>query len=162
LEESSGRRKLRDKLIYAMQVSERISLEDYWNDSRFQYKKPIMNGTLVTMFGDNFYHKDEEGNWIQEDSSHCKLDGTCNHDHLETDTSGNNVLISEYFFYFGDKAPTIPKELIEICHTGIGEKKFENEKVGDDFINWVTSNFHSGIHGDPLNWQEYNQLTLFS
>lgn len=162
LEESSGRKKLRDKLIYAMQVSERISMDEYWNDLRFQYKKPVMNGTLVTMFGDNFYHKDESGNWIQEDSAHCKLDGTCNHEHLKTDTSGNNVLIAEYFFYFGDNAPTIPKELLEICHTGIGEKKFEDGKLGDDFINWVITNFHAGIHGDPINWQEYNQLDLFT
>ena len=161
LEKSSGRRRLRNKLIYAMKVTERISFEDYWTDKRFQYKKPVMNGTLVTMFGDNFYHKDENGNWIQEDSAHAKIDGSCNSEHLKTDTSGENVLISQHFYYFGDKAPTIPNELIGICHSGIGEKKFEDEKVGDDFINWVNTNFKTGIHGDPLNWQEYNQLSLF-
>lgn len=161
LEKSSGRRRLRSKLIYAMKVTERISFEDYWTDKRFQYKKPVMNGTLVTMFGDNFYHKDKNGNWIQEDSAHCKMDGSCNTEHLETDISGANVLISDHFYYFGDKAPTIPIELIGICHSGIGEKKFDNEQIGDEFINWVATNFKTGIHGDPLNWQNFNQLVFF-
>jgi hypothetical protein len=161
LEISSGRVRLRNRLIYAMKVTERISFEDYWTDKRFQYKKPVMNGTLVTMFGDNFYHKDENGNWVQEDSAHSNMDGTCNIEHLKTDISGKNVLISQHFYYFGDKAPTIPTELLAICHSGIGEKKFDNKQVGDDFINWVTTNYKTGVHGDPLNWQEYNQLSLF-
>jgi hypothetical protein len=161
LEKSSGRKRLRSKLIYAMKVTERISFEDYWADPRFQYKKPVMNGTLVTMFGDNFYHRDKDGNWIQEDSAHSRMDGSCNFEHLKTDTSGKNVLIAQHFYYFGEKAPTIPNELLGICHSGIGEKKFENEKVGDDFINWINTNFKTGIHGDPLNWHKYNQLSLF-
>lgn len=159
LEGTTGR-KLTDKLIYAMKVTEKITFENYWDDARFQYKKPIMNGTLVTMYGDNFYHKDENGKWIQEDSAHCNTDGTCNPEHLKTDTSGNNVLISDYFFYFGDKAPTIPDNFKEICHTGIGEKKLP-EQMGNELIDWITANFHRGIHGDPLNWTEYNQLNLF-
>lgn len=159
LEEASGR-KLRDKLIYAMKVTERITLEEYWNDARFQHKKPVMNGTLVTMYGDNFYHKDETGKWVQEDSAHCNIDGTCNPEHLKIDTGGNNVLISDYFFYFGDKALTIPDNFKEICHTGIGEKKLQ-EQAGNELIDWITANFHTGIHGDPLNWIEYKQLRLF-
>jgi len=160
LEDTTGK-KLIDKLIYAMEVTERITLEEYWDDPRFQYKKPVMNGALVTMYGDNFYHKDTNGNWIQEDSAHCKLDGTCHPEHLKKDTGGNNVLISERFYYFGDKAPVIPNELIKICHTTQGQKKITNQ-LADDIVNWVKNNFHTGIHGDPLNWIENNQLSLFN
>lgn len=159
LEEATNK-KLTDKLIYAMKVTEKMSLEDYWEDKRFRYKRPVMNGPLVTMFGDNFYHKDENGKWIQEDSSHCKLDGTCNSEHLQKDTGGRNALISEHFFYFGDKAPIIPTHLMEICHTGIGEKKVPDQ-LADAFLVWITSNFHLGIHGDPLSWKEFYQLQLF-
>ena len=161
LETSTGKRRLRSKLIYAMKVTNRVSYEDYWTDKRFQYKKPRMNGSRVAMFGDNFYHKDENGKWIQEDSAHCKGDGSCNPDHLKTDTSGHNVLISEHFYYFGANAPSIPNEFLGICHGGIGEKKFNHEQIGDDFINWITANFKTGIHGDPLNWVRTNQLSLF-
>jgi Nucleotide modification associated domain 2 len=161
LEKSTGKKGLLRKLIYTMKVTDRVTLEDYWTDGRFQYKKPRMNGSRVAMFGDNFYHKDESGKWIQEDSAHSKADGSCNPDHLKTDTSGRNVLISEHFYYFGGHAPTIPNKFLEICHSGIGEKKFQNEQIGDDFINWVTLNFNTGIHGDPLNWERSNQLSLF-
>ena len=159
LEETTGR-KLTHKLIYAMKVTEKITLEQYWNDPRFQYKKPIMNGTLVTMFGDNFYHKNENGEWIQEDSAHCKLDGTCHQEHLEKDTGGNNVLISDHFYYFGDNAPMIPDELIEICHTTQGQKKI-TDQLAIDSVNWIEQNFKPGVNGDPLNWIEYNQTRLF-
>lgn len=159
LEDATGRI-LRDKIIYAMEVTEIMTLESYWDDERFQYKKPIMNGTLVTMFGDNFYHKDIMGNWIQEDSAHCNLDGTSNSKHIEIDTSGNNVLVSEHYYYFGQNAQTIPKELIEICHAGIGEKKL-SEQLSNSLITWITSNFDTGIYGDPLSWNKYNQMRLF-
>lgn len=158
--ESTTGRKLTDKLIYAMKVSERISLEDYWSDPRFQYKKPVMNGTLVVMYGDNFYHKDESGNWIQEDSAHCKLDGTCHTEHLKKDTGGKNVLISEHFYYFGTKAPVIPENLLDICHTRQGHKKLTDQQE-NELITWLTANFDTGIHGDPLNWAERNQLRIF-
>ena len=160
--EDTTEKRLRGRLIYAMQVTEKISLEDYWNDARFQYKKPVMNGTLVTMNGDNFYHKAADGNWIQEDSAHCMTNGTCNPEHLRKDTGGKNVLISEHFYYFGDKAPIIPKELIEVCHTTQGQKIVTPDQFALDLIDWVTNNFRTGIHGDPLNWCEYNpnQLSL--
>ena len=161
IEISTGKKWLRRKLIYAMQVTEIITFDDYWSDPRFQYKKPKMNGSRVAMFGDNFYHTDENGNWIQEDSAHSMQDGSCNQGHLKKDTSGRYVLISEHFYYFGTNAPTIPNEFLEMCKEGIGEKKFENIQLADDFINWVTTNFKTGIHGDPLSWERSNQLSLF-
>ena len=159
LEGTSGK-KLRHHLIYTMQVSEIILMEKYWSDPRFEYKKPVINGPLVSMYGDNFYHKDSSGKWIQEDSAHSLHKGKTNEQHLKTDTSGKNVLIAELFYYFGDTAPLIPKPLQDICHTTIGEKKLSIEK-GEQFIDWVKSNFNPGINGDPINWVKYNQRTLF-
>lgn len=159
LEKTTGR-KLTDKLIYAMQISEIISLEDYFYDPRFQYKKPVMNGTLVAMYGDNFYHKDQVGKWVQEDSAHCNIDGTCHTEHLKKDTGGKNVLISEHFFYFGDTSPVIPENLLDICHTRQGHKKLADRQQ-DELITWLRNDFRPGIHGDPLNWAEHNQLRIF-
>ncbi len=160
LEESTGRI-LTNKLIYAMRITDRITLESYWHDSRFQYKKPVMNGTLVTMFGDNFYHKNEIGDWIQEDSTHSNEDGSLNDEHLRIDTRGENVLISEHFYYFGDNAPKIPNELINICHSTQGQKILKPDQLAIDFTKWLSSNFHRGRHGSPLNWCDFSQLNLF-
>lgn len=159
LEETCGR-KLVGRLIYAMEVTEKLTLEEYWSDQRFQYKKPIMNGPLVTMFGDNFYHRAENGDWIQEDSAHSQLDGSCNHDHLRKDTRGANVLISENFYYFGNNAPLIPENLNNVIHSTQGQKKLSKPE-SDKFTVWVSNSFKSGIHGDPVSWIEYNQAQLF-
>jgi hypothetical protein len=153
-------RRMPTHLIYSMQVSEIISIEDYWNDSRFKCKKPILNGSRQLMYGDNFYHKDQKGKWVQEDSAHSNQDGTPNLSNLKTDTNGHNSIISNNFYYFGQSAPVLPEYLHDILHTGIGQKLIREEQ-GAEFVNWLSSHFVSGIHGKPINWVVYNQLRLF-
>lgn len=41
-------------LIYVMKVQEILTFDEYWNDSRFEIKKPRLNGSLMVMYGDNF------------------------------------------------------------------------------------------------------------
>lgn len=147
-------------LIYAMKVEEILSYEKYWSDIRFGYKKPIINGSLVTIYGDNIYHKDSNGNWIQEDSAHSLAEGITNEDHLKKDTGGKNVLVGQEFYYFGDSAPLLPVELHSICHSGIGEKIISSSEQ-KSLLEWLSSNFHFGIQGDPVNWIEHRQLNLF-
>lgn len=60
-------------LIFAMKVEEIVSFDDYWSDSRFQFKKPVLSGTLVQMYGDNFYHT-VDGHLVQEPSAHSNPD----------------------------------------------------------------------------------------
>lgn len=158
LEESTGRI-FKKKLIYGMEVSERLTFDEYWTDKRFQYKKPMMNGSLLAMFGDNFYHTDKNGKWIQEDSAHSNANGTAHEGHFETDLSGVFVLIAENFYYFGEEAPLIPKSFWKVCHSGIGEKRIEGELCAE-FLRWMTSNFRKDRIGTPASWQKYNQLHL--
>lgn len=159
LENISGKEFVRH-LIYAMKVQEILTYENYWLDTRFGYKKPILNGSLVTIYGDNIYHKDSKGNWIQEDSAHSLIDGATNEEHLKKDTSGKNVLISENFYYFGDNAPILPEDLFRVCHSGIGEKIIKSHEQ-DKLMQWLALNFDLGIQGDPINWIEHSQLNLF-
>ena len=80
LEKSSGF-ECETKLIFALRVSEVLNLNSYWHDPRFEYKRPVMGGTLATMFGDNFYHLDENSEWVQIDCAHRNLNGVYNKDH---------------------------------------------------------------------------------
>jgi hypothetical protein len=153
----SGSVKLKtlNKLIYAMRVDEIITMEEYWNDSRFSYKKPIIpNGSLPQVYGDNFYHKDINGNWIQENSAHSNNEGLLNESHLARDVSGNNVLISLNFFYFGRNAITIPAEFIEVIFTkGRNWAYAKPEESIISFIEWLSKTHEKNIiHGDPINW----------
>ncbi|NBA77929.1 hypothetical protein GOQ04_20395 [Emticicia sp. ODNR4P] len=159
LEVQTGK-KFVGKLIYAMRVNEIISFQDYWEDSRFQRKKPNVNGTIISMYGDNIYHM-INGEWIQENSAHSTIEGDVNIKHLKKDLGGKRVLVSQDFYYFGDSAPILPNNLKDICHDSIGQK-IVSANLNDDFINWLTSNFQVGIRGDPANWFSYQQLKLFN
>ena len=85
-------------IVYAMQVGETMTFEEYWRDQRFRAKRPNMKAGGEKALGDNIYHKDSKGDWIQEESCHSKFDGTPDMKELKTDTSGENVLIAGISF----------------------------------------------------------------
>ncbi len=143
------------QLIYAMQVEEKLSFNQYWKDERFQYKKPVVNGSISQMYGDNFYHQNTKtGKWIQEDSAHSLKDGSPNPKHIERDIGGKYVLTSQIFYYFGVDSIPIPMEYITICSNGRGLKSTSiPTEVANNFISWLQKNYEKGIHADPINWE---------
>ena len=143
------------RLIYAMKVEEIISFDEYWNDPRFQYKKPYLKGTLVQMYGDNFYHTVDE-RMVQEPSAHSNPDLEQRIKLYNKDVKGKRVLLSKTFYYFGDNCPLIPAELQTICSSGRAYKykKITEEQI-NSFVSWLESNYTVGIHGDPCNWKEF-------
>jgi len=97
--------------IFLMKVTDVLTFDEYWNDPRFSLKKPIRNGSMVQMLGDNIYHRDHNGNWIQEDSHHSKPSGEVNHINLHRDTgSTENVLVSNLYIYFGQESKPVDLE----------------------------------------------------
>lgn len=127
------------KCILLMKVTEKISFQDYWEDDRFSLKKPCRNGSNVKMLGDNIYHKNQLGEWIQEDSHHSNEDGSENSLNLNRDTGkSDHVLVSNYFFYFGDNA--IPVDLNSINYVsspGFKKIKISDSKAAGDLIESV-------------------------
>ncbi len=162
----TGSKKLQNlnHLVYTMKVDRKITFQEYWDDKTFRYKIPNLNGSLVQIFGDNFYHKDPETQeWIQEDSAHSRKD---REKHIKQDLSGENVLIGQEFYYLGDASVLIPDQYQIVCNKGRGFKYKEiSLEIGSDFIQWIKSNFQKGINGDPINWKEFSaelsQLRLF-
>lgn len=144
-------------LIFAMRVEEKIEMEKYWDDPRFQYKKPVINGSLVQMYGDNIYHKDPKTKkWKQADGAHSLSGGRLNQDHLKIDTGGKYVLVSKKFFYFGDQAILIPKKFWSVCSEGRNMKGPSIPvNTANQFISWLQSKYKMGIHGDPINWKQH-------
>lgn len=145
-----------DTIVYAAQVKESIPFDRYWVDERFQVKKANINGTMVQMYGDNVYHT-VEGKVVQEPCAHSN---DPNGQHKKSDTSGKNVLICEFFYYFGDQAPKLPKELAYIGDTGnpraIRYTDLDDAKI-QVFVDWLAANYEPGIHGDPCNWKEFKR-----
>lgn len=147
------------KCILLMKVSEKISFQNYWDDPRFSLKKPCRNGSHVKMLGDNIYQKNANGQWIQDDSHHSNPDGTTNQVNLDRDTgTSDQVLISNYFFYFGENA--IPVDLASIEYkSGLGFKKINLSvsKEGRSLIESVYKNYWKNLNlliADPCQFMD--------
>ncbi len=142
-------------LVYAMRVTEKRSHNAYWQNSRFECKRPNLYQSIRKSRGDNIYHRNPEiDQWIQEDSCHSNEDGTPNPEHIKRDTSSDNVLISSDFIYWGSgQALQIPDFNGEsVCHTVQGHKNTFFVATIQEFINWVRAIGQWGYCNDPLEW----------
>jgi len=138
------------RLIYAMQVSEKLTFDEYWNQERFALKRPVMEGSKKVMYGDNIYHQDEKGVWLQENSHHALDNGDINQKNLKTDTGGIYVLISTNFFYFGKKNVAIPDPIVQdVCCSTQGWKYVEKNS-GDELIDFLQTGYPAKRLGWPL------------
>lgn len=146
-----------NKLIYAMKVTEKITFNEYWNNKNYECKKPALNGSLITMYGDNIYHQNKAGEWIQADSHHSYENGETNLLNLEKDTSINFVLLSDDFYYFGSNSIDIPlglkeKFAIRRYHRNV------DEKDGQLVIDFLRKNYEVGIIGFPTKFSKFERF----
>lgn len=157
-----------NKLIYAMQVEEIISLDEYWNDPRFQSKKPVLNGSLKMMGGDNIYHN-VNGVWIQSTSYHKGNDTKLNSEHLRKDTSVDRVLIGSRFVYYGEEYIEIPAEFKSeddtyenLYNHARDYKNGYSPEFVERFEDWIKTQNRGGIQGFPMDWEKTRKYTVRS
>lgn len=160
---------LQGRLVYAMRVEEILGFQDYWDDPRFQAKRPVRRGSLRQRHGDNIYHRGIDDAWIQENSRHSRYDGSPNPDHIRKDTSADAVLVSSEFWYFGGSGPRIPKRFRawegprwtgsrwDASHTVTHNvcSRWKTRLPNDfcwSFVEWIQSLEGPGYLGDPANW----------
>lgn len=145
------------RVIFAMRVDEKLDFDGYWNSAAFAQKRPFFGGSLSRAYGDNIYHRDEEGVWIQEKSHHSYADGGLNQNNSARDLSSNNVLCGRDFVYWGRNAPIIPNELRNF----LGEDLYPNSRSHrvkysqafvDSTLKWYQSIQQRGVHGRPVDW----------
>jgi hypothetical protein len=117
------------KLVYAMLVTEKLTREEYFSDSRFAQKKPVNTSTSTYELnrGDN-----ERPNKVFEKREQF-------------------VLVSRHFFYFGNNAIDIPAKF---RRRGF-EKKGPGFRCPSDsadvcrFVDWLEKERKPGKHGEP-------------
>ena len=151
--------KLNEKLIYAMKVSETLTFDEYFNDERFQRKKPKQGLSLRQAFGDNIYYNVIPGEFAEQlDSHHSLSRGLLNGRNIRKDTSVNRVLISEKFLYWGDQAIEVPELFrayngYDIVNQRQGHKCRFPEALPREFEVWMNSFERFGVLGRPQNWK---------
>ena len=144
-------------LIYAMQVTNKVTYNEYWTNAKYKSKKPIMNGSLVQMYGDNIYYKRSNTNWSQADSHHSYEDGTINFDNLNRDTKSEYVLISDNFYYFGRNHIKIPEELVsDICVPRQGRKYIKDVNSVKSLLK-IINKYPRGYIADPIWFEKFKR-----
>jgi hypothetical protein len=117
------------KLVYAMLVTEKLTREKYFSDSRFARKKPVKTSTSTYELkrGDN-----ERPRKVFEKRKQF-------------------VLISRHFYYFGSNAVDIPAKFRKRGFERGGRGFRRSFDPGDvcRFVDWLESKWRPGKHGDP-------------
>jgi hypothetical protein len=131
-----------NRLVYAMRISQSLSMDEYFHDTRFEKKKPKLNGSAIEQCGDNFYYR-QEAEWKRLPSPFH------NEPHDREKDPGCPVFISDHFYYFGDRRVTVPDDLLGVTRVVRGIKYHEAALV-DRFVTWLEANYKPGRLGKPL------------
>ena len=146
-------------LVYAMRVTETMSFDEYWKDTRFRNKRPDMHASVKKSCGDNIYHKDPDSNeWCQIDSHH-----SCNDTNVCNDTKVDRVLVSDDFIYWGGTGPKLPMFCgCNFCSGGRSHIVYPSgkyarecrcpEKAVAELIYWIRGLNDRGYCGRPTDW----------
>jgi Nucleotide modification associated domain 2 len=130
------------RLVYAMRISEIVPLEIYGSDPSFASKRPKFDGAHWRQFGDSIYYRNKQGAWQQRPSQH----GT---EEMDRDLRGENVLMAEEFYYFGQKAVPLPSELLPLVKKGPGHRRCTEPQLEERLASWLRSTFPAGKLGEP-------------
>lgn len=144
-------------LVYVMRVDETLTFDQYWNDARFQGKKPSRTGSVKQLFGDNIYHRDSSGQWQQRDSHHSLDSGAANPRNIANDTKSLGVLISRHFAYWGSTAPAVPRQFVDFNGQSLLVNRGYKVNFPPDFVaafvTWFESLGVRGYQSPPFMWQ---------
>jgi hypothetical protein len=154
------------KLVYAMCVDEVLTYDAYWSRVDCQGKKPSQWGSMKQIFGDNIYHRNRNGAWMQANSHHSLKDGTPNQRNIDNDTQSDGVLLSRRFAYWGSNAISIPAHLLDRDGESIlivrGYRRHFSDEFIAAFVSWFEGLQMQGYLGAPFRWKSSTEKWAIS
>lgn len=131
------------RFLYAMEVDEVLGLDQYFQDPRFELKKPNLRGSWKERAGDNFYSLDSKGKWVQHRNRFHLSESL-----KRQDTKYARVFIGDRFWYLGQKAAELPSPFKELVG-GRGARVNHNPELAEEFCFWVSDSFTPGVRSTP-------------
>jgi hypothetical protein len=134
------------QVVYAMRVSQTMTMQGYdlFVRDHCPNKIPEWNHPdLRRRLGDAIYDFSYNSPRLRP-SVHDKSNRT-------RDLSGKNALLSNHFFYFGDRPEPLPKRLRGIVLQGRGHRSKSNEQFIEPFLEWIHDfgKKLNVLHGNP-------------
>jgi hypothetical protein len=139
------------KVVYAMRVSQTMTMEEYDHLTQRDLPNKIpdwRNPDVRRRLGDSIYDFSTKPPTVRR--------GVHNEENLERDLRGPRALLSDHFFYFGDRPIRLPDDLTPIINQGQGHRSRSNDPHFDRFVQWIHSLGYqpNSLLGEP-------QLNLF-
>lgn len=134
------------KLVYAMQVTSKMTLAEYDDHCRAIGSKKIPDLTsndYRRKVGDCIYDFSDSHKVTLRPSVHTEAN-------MKSDCDGEFALISKHFFYFGQNPVDLPANLKGIIRQGRGHQSVRNEHAKEDFVKWIEENYElNRLYGEP-------------
>ena len=146
-------------VVYAMRVTQKMTMEEYDQYTRLESpnKIPQINhADPRRWYGDSIYDfsipTPSLRPGVHDEGNKC------------TDLNGEYVLLSDDFFYLGDRPVPLPENLHGIVKQGQGHRSRANAPYVDDFICWINSLKSKYLHNEPIGnpqwWSQRNFQAL--
>ena len=142
-----SRRREGFRLIYAMCVAEILSMNQYFDDPRFQAKKPTPDGPIESQCGDNIYYRSTEGRWKRL-QSRFHNNRECFLSDVGRDGTGRPVFVAKHFFYFGRSPVEIPDHIGGVKQRNQGVRCSDGP-LANDFVSWLEETYKPGRSNFP-------------
>jgi hypothetical protein len=138
---------LTGQVVYAMRVTQRMSMREYDTFCRKSLPGKVPHWDSVEFkkrVGDCIYDFSGSGSPRLRPSVHDERN-------REVDLSGENALLSEHFYYFGDQPRELPEDLRPIVHQTQGHKSRANSQHAERFVTWIEGLglAPNQLHGEP-------------
>jgi Nucleotide modification associated domain 2 len=136
------------RLIYAMRVTKRLTMEEYDAFARAHHPNKVpdlQSSDKQRRKGDALYDFSTKPPRVRP--------GVHGEDAREHDLGGKHALLSTDFYYFGKNAPPVPHDLLPIVRQTQGHQSHLNDPYVAKAIKWLRT-LQSGVHGEPQTWED--------
>ena len=144
----------KERLVYLMEVTEKLTLRDYFCSPAYEKKIPdLAKAECVYLAGDNIYRPKHASGPSFEDFDQLK-NPFHKEEHKQRDLSGKFMLASNRFFYFGREAIEIPLDVRPAVPKGQSAhgSLTRDEGLVKRFIHRIVSDYGVGVHAAPHSW----------
>jgi hypothetical protein len=144
----------KEKLIYLMQITNKISFAEYWRNPEYEERKPRpVSDDILKRRGDNIYIPIVEKPVKTTDFKQLP-NRNHNENNQERDLSGKYVLISKRFYYFGSDPIDIPENIRPKIPKGQSSHgvRTHNIEIVNKFISFIESKYQPGLYNHPHSW----------